>query len=235
MEILIVAATIHETEVLRELPGLSTDESGRVVSGSFAGNHLTMLHTGIGMVNTAWNLGRYFLEHQPDVAIQIGIAGSFEGGPEILHVVEVTEECFADLGADSPEGFLDLKTMGFENFRAGSGLYFNEMKNPQGRHTTLRACRGITVNTVHGQQESIDAAIRKWQPEVESMEGAAFFQSCLLAKVPFLQLRGISNRVEPRNRDNWMVREAAEAVQKYCLEFLQNPDLNHSLKIQPNE
>jgi futalosine hydrolase len=35
------------------------------------------------------------------------------------------------------------------------------------------------------------------------MEGAAFFYACLAAKVPFVEIRSISNRMEPRNRDAW--------------------------------
>lgn len=229
MEILIVAATTHETQLLREIPELNAGNTPGECAG-LSENRITLLHTGIGMVNTAWTLGRYFAGHQPDVALQIGIAGGFAGGPKIGEVVEVTEECYADLGAESPEGFLDLKSMGFENFRLGSELYFNEMKNPRGSYTKLPSCRGITVNTVHGLRESIEAVVSKWSPEVESMEGAAFFQSCLLASVPFLQLRGISNLVEPRNRDNWQIREAAEAVQRFCLEFLHSPNLNDALK-----
>jgi futalosine hydrolase len=226
VEILIVAATPHETELLRKVAGFSAADQQMKSSVDYHGNQLTLLHTGIGMVNTAYHLGRYLLGHSPDLALQVGIAGSFADGPGLGEVVEVTQECYADLGADSPEGFLDLKTMGFENFRLGSELYFNEIANPHGKRTHLRACRGITVNNVHGRQLEIDAAVQKWRPEVESMEGAAFFQCCLLESVPFLQLRGISNHVEPRNRASWKIREAAEAVQKFCQEFLKDPASN---------
>jgi 1,4-dihydroxy-6-naphthoate synthase len=56
-----------------------------------------------------------------------------------------------------------------------------------------------------------------WNPEVETMEGAAFFQGCLIENVPFRALRAISNRVEPRNREAWKLKEAVEAVQKELL------------------
>jgi futalosine hydrolase len=57
---------------------------------------------------------------------------------------------------------------------------------------------------VHGAEASIQK-IRDKYPEiqVESMEGAAFFYACLAAGVPFAEIRSISNRVEPRNRDAW--------------------------------
>jgi futalosine hydrolase len=42
------------------------------------------------------------------------------------------------------------------------------------------------------------------------MEGAAFMQICLTEKIPFAELRAISNYVEPRNRENWKMKEAIE-------------------------
>jgi futalosine hydrolase len=35
------------------------------------------------------------------------------------------------------------------------------------------------------------------------MEGATFFYICCREKIPFLALRAISNKVEPRNKSNW--------------------------------
>ena len=35
------------------------------------------------------------------------------------------------------------------------------------------------------------------------MEGAAFMYACLIAGVPFAQVRAVSNRVERRNRAAW--------------------------------
>jgi futalosine hydrolase len=222
LNITIVAATPLETRRLAEALHFSEAENQDAMVAGAYGHRISLLHTGIGMVNTAWHLGRHLLAHTPDLAIQVGIAGSFPGGPDIGSVAEVVEDGFPELGAGSPEGFLDLKTMGFENFRSDSGLYYNEMVNPFGAQTRLPACRGITVNTVHGTQPEIDRVMARWNPQVESMEGAAFFQGCMMSGIRFLQLRGISNRVEPRNRSAWKIPEAAAAVQQFCLEYLQS-------------
>lgn len=220
LKILLVAATPLETRTLREEWGSEDPTIGKPSLLAMKGARLVLLHTGIGMVNTAYHLGRYLLGEAPDRAIQLGIAGSFPDGPELTEVVEVSQECYAELGADSPDKFLSLAEMGFENFRAPSGLYFNEIANPHSGQTGLRTCRGITVSRVHGTQAGIDRVVQEWHPEVESMEGAAFFQACLLAGIPFLQLRGISNRVEPRNRSAWKIPEASRAVQDFCREYL---------------
>jgi futalosine hydrolase len=74
---------------------------------------------------------------------------------------------------------------------------------------------------VHGYLESIDKIVAKYQPDVESMEGAAFFFSCLQAKIPFLEIRGISNYVEPRNRENWCIGLAIENLNTTVLDIIE--------------
>ena len=40
------------------------------------------------------------------------------------------------------------------------------------------------------------------------MEGAAFMSACLIHKVPFAQVRAVSNLVERRDRGSWKMGEA---------------------------
>jgi len=56
--------------------------------------------------------------------------------------------------------------------------------------------------------------------QVESMEGAAFFYACLMAEVPFLEIRSISNFVEPRNRDAWDLPLAIGNLNQVLAEIL---------------
>jgi futalosine hydrolase len=210
MRILLVTATAFEAAWLHSQlgDGLSSPEGVQV--GRHQVRHLV---TGIGMVNTAWALGREFALDKPDLAVNFGIAGSFPGGPALGEVVEVVVDAYPELGAESPEGWLDLKAMGFPHFELDGRAIYNTVMNPAPSRSDLRACKGITVNTVSGTVSTIDARIQGWQPEVETMEGAAFFQACLLASVPFQAFRAISNRVEPRNRAAWRLKEAVDAAQ----------------------
>jgi futalosine hydrolase len=50
--------------------------------------------------------------------------------------------------------------------------------------------------------------VEKFNPDIESMEGATFFYICRREKIPFLALRAISNIVEIRNRSNWDIKLA---------------------------
>lgn len=210
MHILLVTATAFEAAWLHGQlgDGLSSPEGIQV-----AGHRVRHIATGIGMVNTAWALGQAFALEKPDLAVNFGIAGSFPGGPALEEVVEVVADAYPEIGAESPEGWLGLEAMGFAHFQLEGQPVYNRVANPLPSKAGLRQCRGITVNTVSGIQPTIDARLAQWQPEVETMEGAAFFQACLLAGVPFQAFRAISNRVEPRNRAAWRLKEAVEAVQ----------------------
>jgi futalosine hydrolase len=58
----------------------------------------------------------------------------------------------------------------------------------------------------------------------ESMEGAAAAQICALYGIPFLEVRGISNLVEDRNRAAWRLAEAAGAAHRVVLRLLERKD-----------
>lgn len=166
--------------------------------------HVKTLITGVGMTQTAFALGQVFARHAFDLAINAGVAGAFRRNLKIGDVVNVTTEIFGDVGVEESDGkFTDIHELGLIEpdqppFKNG------ELKNPQSDDFNfLTKCKGLTVNKVHGTESSIQAVSKKYDVEVESMEGAAFFLACLSAKINFLELRAISNYVEPRNREAW--------------------------------
>jgi len=126
-----------------------------------------------------------------DLVINMGIAGSFNSEIKIGDVVEVVEDIFSEIGFEDGDIFSE-----FTNF---------EIKNTfviEGR-TNLKKVKGITVNTVHGNQNSIDEIVSRLNPDIESMEGASVFMVCNNFNVPCIQIRSISNKVEKRNTENW--------------------------------
>ena len=134
-----------------------------------------------------------------DLAINIGLAGSFDRTFKLGEVVRVVEDIFSELGAEDGENILSLKEMGL----SGTDILLNldETMNPH--VNKFRKVRGITVNTVHGNEQSIETIQKRLHPQVETMEGAAFFYVCGKEGVSSLQLRAISNYVEKRNREAW--------------------------------
>lgn len=222
MEILLVAATPFEVaptlahleqKFKRDEPGVFSKKDLRV--------HL--LITGVGMVPTAFQLGHHLTRNRPDLAINAGIAGAFDRQLQIGTVLHITSERFADLGVEEADGrFTDLFALGLLStdappYREGA------MHNPKADQAGfLPGAAGLTVNRVHGYAPTI-AAVRERYPnvQVESMEGAAFFYSCLMAEVSFLEIRSISNFVEPRNRAAWDLPLAIGNLNRVLIDMLE--------------
>lgn len=217
--LLLCVATVAEAQPLLERLDL-TRVSSHVWKGRHKRYHMTLLVTGVGMVNTTWELGQYLANHLPDVALNFGIAGSFQRSIALGQVVEIREDIFSELGAAAPEGWLGLEQLGFPLFQEGETPIHNRLFNPHAPLDQWLKVRGLTVNTVHGTQPEIDAIVARWRPSIETMEGAAFFYAMRRMRVPFHALRGISNYVEPRNRSAWQIGPAIAAVNAATLHLL---------------
>jgi futalosine hydrolase len=153
--------------------------------------------------------------------LNAGVAGSFSD--KILRgtVVEVVTETFGDFGAEETTGALlnihDLGLIGASERPFTKGKLVN--KHPLSIKN-LPQVEGLTVQKVHGTAKTI-AQCKKDFPDVhvETMEGAAFFQVCLMENIPFAEIRAISNFVEPRNRDNWQMKEAIDNLSQVLTEL----------------
>ncbi len=182
--------------------------------------------TGVGLTATAFALGfRLGAQPLPQLAIQAGVGGAIDRSLQLGEVVQVNSEVFGDLGAEDQTGsHLTLSDIGLS-----PGPPFNEdgsLTPNASAHLPFKSCKGMSVNRVSGAQATIDRRTGQFPgAQVESMEGAAFFYACLQAGVEPLQLRAISNYVEPRNRDAWRMGEAIanlnNALQKVLRPFVE--------------
>lgn len=174
-----------------------------------------VLTTGVGMVATAYQLGRRLALHDYDLVVNVGIAGSFSRELKLGQLVHVIQDSFAELGAEDNERFLSIDQLGF-----GRSSYRTSAHIAQDSVQSLPKVSGITMNTVHGNVESI-ATTRRRMPaiDIESMEGAAVFFSAEQAGVPAIQVRAISNYVEPRNRNNWQIPLAVKNLSSWLMDF----------------
>jgi futalosine hydrolase len=227
MNILVVAATREEVGVL--------EESGVFGSGSGIASEIShldprtlipaprtphsaphLLITGVGMTATAFALGRHLATNHYDLAINLGIAGSFDRNIPLGEVVEVVQDTFTELGAEDDTRFITLDDLGF-----GQTVYKTEARlaNYLPQHK-LWQVTGATVNTVHGEESSIARLHQRSAPQLESMEGAAFFYACEQAGVRALQIRAVSNYVEKRNRDAWKIGLAVKNLNTFAEELL---------------
>lgn len=184
------------------------------VDGQFSNLSVESLVTGVGMVATTFALSNALLKTEFDLVLNVGIAGSFNTENSIGEVLQVTSDRLVELGAEDNGRFLPADEM---KLVGRSDIEFNS--NTVVPH--LKSAKGITVNKVHGNEHSIAAISEYFSPDVESMEGAAVGYVCSKMNVNWVQIRSISNMVEPRNRDAWNIPLALKNLHKEVLVYLQ--------------
>ncbi|TCD11660.1 futalosine hydrolase [Pedobacter frigidisoli] len=172
--------------------------------------HFDLLITGVGMVATAFSLGKH-LSSKYSLVINFGIAGCFDRNIELGTVLNITEDIFAELGAENGDEFLTISDLGFGE---------NHFKSRTDKKVGLPIAKGITVNCVSGNEKSIKNLRTRLNPTTESMEGASVFYACKLQHIDCLQIRSISNYVEPRNKDNWKIGLAVKNLNDWAIAFI---------------
>jgi futalosine hydrolase len=188
-----------------------------------SGHDVDVLVTGVGMVATATWATRALTNATYDVALNLGLCGSFDRSIEPGTVVHVVADRLSELGAEDGDAFLSIQHLHLladDEPPFTRGMLVNAAPPVNAVLESLRAVEGITVNTVHGNQSSIACVTSRFSPQVESMEGAAFMYACLVHGIPFAQIRAVSNIVETRNRDSWKLREAIDALGETALRIV---------------
>lgn len=222
MTVLLVAATPFEIA-----PALARlrEQFEEADEYQFIRKNLTVdvLLTGVGLPLAAFALGTALARQRYDLALQVGVAGAIDRSLALGSVVRVVSERFADLGVEEADGgFTSLHDLGLIPadalpFRAG------RLWQPNAEAASfLPGVHAISVNRVHGHAPSIEQLHARYpEAQLESMEGAAFFYACLLHEQPMLQIRAISNYVEPRNRAGWKLQEAIGSLNHVLVEMLE--------------
>jgi futalosine hydrolase len=143
--------------------------------------------------------------------LSAGVAGGFPGRAPIGASVLATRAVAADLGAESPEGFISMDDLGFGT----SSLPVDEALLEALSARLPQAIRGdvLTVSTVTGTEESTAELLRRHPSAVaEAMEGYGVACACAAVSVPFAELRTIANPIGPRDRAAWRIGDALDAL-----------------------
>jgi futalosine hydrolase len=173
--------------------------------------HLDVAVVGVGMAAAAANTALALSRDAYDAVVCAGIAGGFEGRAEVADVVIATRSTAADLGADSPAGFISLDELGFglSAFDCDPVLHAALMGVLDGARTG----EVLSVNTVTGTAESATALVaRHPQAVAEAMEGYGVACAAATAGVAFGEVRTVSNVVGPRDREAWRIGDALAAL-----------------------
>jgi futalosine hydrolase len=213
MKLLLAAAT--EAEIGSTLEALASAPDTSV--------EVTPCITGVGLTAATFALTRALCTDRYDFVIQAGIGGAFDRSIALGTVALVERETFGDLGAEDNDGFLTVFDLGFEDqdrhpFQNGSLI--NPLSSIPFDVSDLPRISSLTVHTVSGIAHTVSERASHYGASLESMEGAALHFVCLSLGIPFLQLRAVSNYVEPRNRAAWQVKPAIAALNAQLQQWL---------------
>lgn len=205
MRILIVAATKEEIEPFLKIKNKSTF------------SHVDVLITGVGVVATSFALTKTLVKDPVDLIVNVGIAGTFHENIPLGTLVRIHEDSLSELGAEDNHQFISLKELGFGEVSFKEDLKEFILPNSVEKLTLAQA---ITVNTTHGNKESILAVKQYFSPDTESMEGAAVFYVAEQLNIARIQIRSISNLIEIRNKDNWNIPLAIANLNHWLIQFI---------------
>jgi len=211
MKVLITAATSMELtslqEQITEYPKLS----------------IQFAITGIGAVSTVYHLMELLKKDNYALMIQVGIAGSFDEQLPLGTAVTIEKEIIAEMGVVENQGYKDIFQLNLADPNQApysSGALINphqELMSTVG----LSKIIGVTNNLISTDKNVIDRYKTIYKASIESMEGAAFHYVGIMQSIPFIQIRGISNVVGERNKENWKIKEAMHAASVACHDLLQ--------------
>jgi futalosine hydrolase len=197
--LLAVVATPQECRaLLGDLPAEPIDLGPyRAVSTGAA----AVVVSGIGPAAAAAGTASALALGSFDLVVSAGICGGFFGATQIGDVVVATDLIAADLGADSPEGFLAMSALGWADdvHTVDTGLV-SQVAQAIGEVVTGPV---ITVSTVTGTDARAGELAERHGAVAEAMEGWGVLTAALPHGLPVLEVRTVSNVVGIRDTSTW--------------------------------
>ncbi|MFI9112506.1 futalosine hydrolase [Streptomyces venezuelae] len=152
-----------------------------------------------------------------DLVVSAGIAGGFQPLAALGAVVVATDVVAADLGAQTPDGYLTVDELGFGRSahpvpdaltsRIAAALDAGGLPHVRGPV--------LTVSTVTGTADrAAELAARHPGAAAEAMEGFGVAEAAAAYGVPVVEIRAVSNAVGPRDRAAWRIGEALGALRQ---------------------
>lgn len=182
-----------------------------------------VLISGVGLTSTAYQLTKHIYLKKPDIVIQAGVAGCFDKNLSLGSVVAVSKDTIADQSVfelKKLKTLFDLKLVPHDQYPFKNGWLENPNKELL-KKIKLKTVKGISVNQISTSKQMISFYEETFSPVVESMEGAALHYACIMEKIPFVQLRSISNYIGERNKKNWNMNESINNLNKELIKLVE--------------
>jgi futalosine hydrolase len=179
MNILLIAATAKEIEPFFEY-----------YRNTKRPQNIDILITGIGLTATTYRLLKQVQLKRPALVIQAGVAGCFDRKIPLGAVVAVKKETIADqsvIELKKLKTLFDLQLIPHDQFPFRNGWLEND--NMFLKKLKLKKVNAISVNEITTSKQRVRFYEGSFRPAIESMEGAALHYTCLMEKIPFIQLR----------------------------------------------
>ncbi|MFD7981412.1 futalosine hydrolase [Streptomyces sp. NPDC059071] len=150
-----------------------------------------------------------------DLVVSAGIAGGFLPHAPIGTVVVSDAVVAADLGAQTPDGYLAVEELGFGRSAHPvapelTGAVAKALADGGLPHAVGTV---LTVSTVTGTAErAAELAGRHPRAVAEAMEGFGVAEAAAAYGLPVVEIRAVSNAVGPRDRAAWRIGQALDAL-----------------------
>jgi futalosine hydrolase len=182
---------------------------------------------GVGPISAGIQTAKALATDEYDLVINMGIAGGFADKAEVGSLVIANEMVSADLGAESPEGFITLDELGFgasTRVEADGDLGEILLEAIKAAGISVQAGNILTLSTVTGTAETT-SKLQHREPGAlaEAMEGYGVAMAAKEFGLPVLEIRSISNPIGPRDRSAWRIKDALvtlESASKVIAEVL---------------
>jgi futalosine hydrolase len=232
MIISIFCSVSHEAKIILDsLIDCETLSSG-IVTGMINNKQIIVAITGIGKVNAAHICSKVINQYLPDIVISTGIGGAYpETGLNVGDIAIATEEIYGDEGVICKDGFKDMTEIGLPMFRIKEREFYNKIElenvlcdrifNIVKKRWKCKKGAFITVSTCSGTLKRAKELRETFNGLCENMEGASIAHISKLYGLPMVELRGISNIVEDRNKSTWEINIASKNAQNAVLAVLE--------------
>lgn len=230
----LISATEKESRAILKTLRRIKDESLAlpVYQGKIGKTNIIHIISGIGKTNAAHAATLLIEKFSPSTVINFGVGGAYPSANLRAGDIAIADkEIYGDEGLWLRDGFHKADAIGIPLLKKGRKKYFNEFPLDKNlmqkavkfsglvtRHSSLltevKSGTFVTVSTATGTGRRAREIEKRFNAICENMEGAAVAHICAIYNIPMLEIRGISNIVEDRNRGKWDIKTAAENCQK---------------------
>lgn len=188
-------------------------------------DNINCLITGIGQYNTIKALTAHITHYgKPLSLLNIGIAGAYQQEVALTSIFKVAKDIAYDQKVISNNNILSWQDAQLP--KVTSNIIEPKIPNYYSQ-LNIKEAVGLTSDTISDDLTQIMQIVKKYNPTVESMEGAAVFYIANQYYIPSMQIRALSNYVGDKDKSQWKIKESIEELNRFVHQ--------HVLKILSNQ